>query len=197
MDTAWLSSWLTDLSLSEYVVVFANAGYTTPEQCATIRDREALKSIGVSKLGHLNRLCRAIEKLGSGINGGGGGGEVGNSSMTLPLSSSGRDGVVIAAGGAGGGGVGRATALQQSKSATMIPSSGEGMCLWHGRKTGSRKTYTTLTTPALDYVYTNIRTCICACVCVCLYMYIHILCECACVAVRVCMCACVTVRVHM
>jgi hypothetical protein len=122
MDTAWLSSWLTDLSLSEYVVVFASAGYTTPEQCATIRDREALKSIGVNKLGHLNRLCRAIEKLGSEINGGRG---VVDSSMTLPLSSSGRDGSVSIAGGGGGGG--RATTLQQSKSATMIPMSGEGM----------------------------------------------------------------------
>ena len=144
MATAWLSSWLTDLSLSEYVVVFANAGYTTPEQCATIRDREALKSIGVNKLGHLNRLYRAIEKLGSEINGGGGrGGIDGSSSMTLPLSSSSRDGVVIPAvgGGGGGGEGGRATALHQSKSATMIPSSREGMFSWHSRKTGSQKTY--------------------------------------------------------
>ena len=120
MATAWLNTWLTDLSLSDYVVVFAKAGYTTPEQCATIRDREKLKSIGVSKLGHLNRLYRAIEKLGSEINGGGG---AVDSSSTLPLfgSNSSHDGMV-----AGGG---RATALQQSKSATMIPMSGEGMCL--------------------------------------------------------------------
>ncbi len=107
-------------------MVFANAGYTTPEQCATIRDREALKSIGVNKLGHLNRLYRAIEKLGSEINGGGslgGGGGVVDNSMTLPLSNSGLDGGVFGAGGGGG----RATALQQSKSATMIPMSGEGM----------------------------------------------------------------------
>ena len=116
MDMAWLSTWLTDLNLSEYAIVFANAGYTTPEQCATIRDREELKTIGVSKLGHLNRLCRAIEKLGSEINGGGRGG---GDNLTLPLSSSTHDGV--AAGG-------RVPALQQSKSATMIPMSGEGMC---------------------------------------------------------------------
>ena len=164
MATAWLSSWLTDLSLSEYVVVFANAGYTTPEQCATIRDREALKSIGVNKLGHLNRLYRAIEKLGSEINGGGEGrGGIDGSSMTLPLSNSGRDGVIIPAVGGGGGEGGRATALHQSKSATMIPSSREGMCSWHSRKTGSQKTYM-YTTLALEYVYIDVR----------IYMYVHV-----------------------
>ena len=114
MDTAWLETWLTELSLSEYVRVFVNAGYTTPEQCAAIRDRDELKSIGVSKLGHLTRLIRAIEKLGSEINGGAGG-----DSSTLPLSNSVRDGVVTG---------GRMVAMQQSKSATMIPMSGEGMC---------------------------------------------------------------------
>lgn len=102
--------------------MFARAGYTTPELCATIRDREELKSIGVGKLGHLNRLCRAIEKLGSEINGGGRGGGMAFDSSTLPVSSAvSRDGVV-----AGGG---RTMAQQQSKSATMIPMSGEGMCL--------------------------------------------------------------------
>ena len=153
-------------------MVFANAGYTTPEQCATIRDREALKSIGVSKLGHLNRLYRAIEKLGSEINGGGGGGGRGGidgSSMTLPLSNSGRDGVVVPAVGEGEGG--RATALHQSKSATMIPSSREGMCSWHSRKTGSQKTYmyTTLAL-ALEYVYIDI----CIYVHVCMSVHVHV-----------------------
>ena len=146
-------------------MVFANAGYTTPEQCATIRDREALKSIGVNKLGHLNRLYRAIEKLGSEINGGGEGrGGIDGSSMTLPLSNSGRDGIIIpAVGGGGGGEGGRATALHQSKSATMIPSSREGMCSWHSRKTGSQKTYM-YTTLALEYVYIDVR----------IYMYVHV-----------------------
>ena len=98
-------------------MTFANAGYTTPEQCATIRDRDALKHIGVSKLGHLTRLIRAIEKLGSEINGRevGGGGD----SSTLPLSNSVHDGDVVG---------GRSVALHQSKSATMTPMSGEGMC---------------------------------------------------------------------
>ena len=115
MDTAWLEIWLTELSLSEYVGVFANAGYTTPEQCATIRDKDKLKSIGVSKLGHLNRLIRAIEKLGSEVNGGGS-----IDSSTLPLSNNVRDGVTAGR---------RVMTMQQSKSATMIPMSVEGMWL--------------------------------------------------------------------
>ena len=69
MDTAWLTSWLTELNLPEYIDTFGNAGYTTPELCATIGDKEKLKSIGVSKVGHLNRLFRAVEKLGSELNG--------------------------------------------------------------------------------------------------------------------------------
>ena len=69
MDNEWLVSWLTDLSLSEYIATFERAGYLTPEQCASIRDREQLKSIGVTKIGHLNRLFRAVEKLGSDLRG--------------------------------------------------------------------------------------------------------------------------------
>ena len=110
MATAWLCSWLTELSLSDYIEVFENSGYTTPEQCITIKDREVLKSIGVHKLGHLNRLYRAIEKLGCEMNGERG---EGADTSTLPLSS----------GGVVSGERAAADGVQQSKSTTR---SGEG-----------------------------------------------------------------------
>lgn len=66
----WLFSWLSDLNLAEYYPVFNQRGLLAPNMLAySVLDRDQLKSIGVTKMGHVNRLFRAIEKLRS--NGGG------------------------------------------------------------------------------------------------------------------------------
>lgn len=70
MESNWLSSWLENLSLSEYTATFADKGYSSPHLIATIRDKDDLKRIGVTKIGHLNRIYRAVEKLKSEHGGG-------------------------------------------------------------------------------------------------------------------------------
>ena len=133
MDTTWLSSWLTELNLPEYIVTFEDAGYTTPEQCATIRDREELKSIGVTKLGHLNRLYRAVEKLGSELNGDGVA-EVPAVSATLPREfNSVHHGSELQLSE-------KSHTIQQSKSASLSSLSREGMATCSAL-TGSQKTF--------------------------------------------------------
>ena len=57
-----LSTWLQNLNLSEYETNFTENGYSTCKQCQNISKQE-LRQIGVTKVGHLNRLFRAIEKL--------------------------------------------------------------------------------------------------------------------------------------
>ena len=118
MDSEWLASWLSELSLTEYTATFEGAGYTSPELCATITDKEQLKSIGVTKVGHLNRLFRAVEKLGSDLRGDGMAAAA-TESATLPRDLSGvpdsRPPV-------------RAVMLEQSKSASLSSLSREGMC---------------------------------------------------------------------
>lgn len=61
----WLHQWLTTLNLSEYQATFIQYGLNVPERLKSVVDREQLKAIGVTKMGHLNRLFRAIEKLKS------------------------------------------------------------------------------------------------------------------------------------
>ena len=63
----WLGEWLTGLNLSEYQDAFTKHGYTSSEVCAAI-SKEELKRIGVTKVGHLNRLNRALEKLKYDVN---------------------------------------------------------------------------------------------------------------------------------
>ena len=58
-----LQSWLVDLNLAEYWDVLYSRGYSSPNDLVSIADREQLKALGVTKVGHLTRLYRAIEKL--------------------------------------------------------------------------------------------------------------------------------------
>ncbi len=58
-----IEPWLEAINLHEYVPSLISQGYNTLDKCATIRDKTALKELGVTKVGHLNRLFRAIEKL--------------------------------------------------------------------------------------------------------------------------------------
>ncbi len=58
-----IESWLEAINLQEYVPILIDQGYDTLQKCATIVDKTALKELGVTKVGHLNRLLRAIEKL--------------------------------------------------------------------------------------------------------------------------------------
>ena len=60
----WLADWLHTLNLSEYYQVFAGQGLTTLDRVQGI-DKAQLNSIGITKLGHVNRLCKAAEKLNS------------------------------------------------------------------------------------------------------------------------------------
>ena len=60
-----LTTWLQNLNLSEYQSSFTDNGYNTCDQCLRIISKEELKRIGVTKVGHVNRLFRAIEKLRS------------------------------------------------------------------------------------------------------------------------------------
>ncbi len=62
-DEDWLSTWLQNLNLSEYWSNFVNNGYNSSELCCTILDKHELNRIGVGKVGHVNRLFRALEKL--------------------------------------------------------------------------------------------------------------------------------------
>ena len=74
MSEGWLQSWLVGLNLSEYLDTLSQRGYTSPKVLASIVERDQLKAIGVTKMGHLNRLFRAIEKLrsdGDGVEDGG------------------------------------------------------------------------------------------------------------------------------
>lgn len=70
MSESWLQSWLNNLNLSEYHQTLAKCGYASPESLAFIVDRDQLKAIGVTKMGHLSRLFRAIEKLRGDAGGG-------------------------------------------------------------------------------------------------------------------------------
>ena len=59
-----LTTWLQNLNLSEYQSTFTDSGYNTCDQCLSI-SKEDLRRIGITKVGHVNRLFRAIEKLRS------------------------------------------------------------------------------------------------------------------------------------
>ena len=64
MDPDWVVTWLRELNLSEYQDNFCNNGYRTHEECLEI-EKEDLKRIDIVKVGHVNRLYRAVEKLRS------------------------------------------------------------------------------------------------------------------------------------
>ena len=63
MSEQWLYSWLHDLNLAEYVDCLSQHGCVSPKTLASIVERDQLKAIGVTKMGHISRLLRAIEKL--------------------------------------------------------------------------------------------------------------------------------------
>lgn len=65
MSESWLRLWLEGLNLAEYLDVLGQHGYSSPNSLASIVERDQLKAIGVTKMGHLSRLFRAIEKLRS------------------------------------------------------------------------------------------------------------------------------------
>lgn len=89
MSESWLQSWLDGLNLAEYLDLLSQHGYSSPKALASIVEREQLKAMGVTKMGHLSRLFRAIEKLRSD------GGDIGpsvspsleNHGSTLPNST--------------------------------------------------------------------------------------------------------------
>ena len=88
----WLLSWLTNLNLTEYQETFHQRGYLTPHQVSSIVERDQLKALGVNKMGHVNRLFRAIEKLrDDGIDGESRGGGAGQLVLTEPSLNSGLD----------------------------------------------------------------------------------------------------------
>ena len=61
-DSNWFETWLQDLSLTEYIPQLEGNNLTTPTALSSVT-KDQLKSIGIVKLGHLNRLCKAIERL--------------------------------------------------------------------------------------------------------------------------------------
>ncbi len=105
MSESWLQTWLVGLNLAEYEDVLQSHGYTSPKNLASILERDQLKAMGVTKVGHLTRLFRAIQKLRSDGVGGEGSAEdgatssLGNSlppaptvSTTTPVDSYGKNG---------------------------------------------------------------------------------------------------------
>ena len=64
MASSWLSSWLESLSLSEYVDLFTDHGLTESHLLSHI-DKNKLKALGLVKVGHQNRILRAVDKIRS------------------------------------------------------------------------------------------------------------------------------------
>lgn len=91
-----IRTWLEAVHLQDYVPVLISQGYDTLNKCATIRGKQALKDMGVTKVGHLNRLLRAIEKL-----------QIEQNSATLPANATLNDWICED---------------KKSKSLTLIPS---------------------------------------------------------------------------
>ena len=58
----WLAEWLQELNLTDYLANFETAGLTTMEQIAAL-EQPILESIGITKIGHINRLQKAVESL--------------------------------------------------------------------------------------------------------------------------------------
>ncbi|CAI8037935.1 hypothetical protein GBAR_LOCUS21186 [Geodia barretti] len=64
MASEWLTTWLESLSLSEYADLFTRYGYIQRHQFLNV-DKNVLKTLGLVKVGHQNRLLRAVAKLQS------------------------------------------------------------------------------------------------------------------------------------
>ena len=100
MSERWLQTWLEGLSLAEYKDTLHSHGYTSPEGLASILDRDQLKGMGVTKMGHLTRLFRAIQKLRTdGVEGGSAEDSpvpsLSNSVQPPPLESNGNNGMMV------------------------------------------------------------------------------------------------------
>ena len=62
MSDSWLSTWLQELNLLDYYTILSDNGLQNKHILAHT-NKHQLKEIGITKLGHLNRLCKAVEKL--------------------------------------------------------------------------------------------------------------------------------------
>ena len=57
-----VAAWLDKLGLPEYAENFLSAGYCTLQQCVTLSKAD-LSAIGITKLGHICRLVRDLERM--------------------------------------------------------------------------------------------------------------------------------------
>ena len=57
-----VAAWLDKLGLKEYTEKFLFAGYSSLQQCVSLSKADLL-AIGITKLGHVNRLFRDLQKM--------------------------------------------------------------------------------------------------------------------------------------
>ena len=57
-----VAAWLDKLGLTEYTDQFLTAGYSSLQQCVSLSKAD-LMTIGIAKLGHINRLFRDLETM--------------------------------------------------------------------------------------------------------------------------------------
>ena len=59
-----VATWLDKLGIPEYTDRFLSAGYTSVQQCVTL-SKDDLSDIGITKMGHVCRLFRDLERMKS------------------------------------------------------------------------------------------------------------------------------------
>lgn len=59
-----VATWLDKLGVPEYTDRFLSAGYTSLQQCVTL-SKDDLSDIGITKIGHVCRLFRDLERMKS------------------------------------------------------------------------------------------------------------------------------------
>ena len=57
-----IKEWLHDIKMSSYIPHFTQAGFTQLSDLAGLQDRD-LQAIGVSLIGHRNKMLRTIRSL--------------------------------------------------------------------------------------------------------------------------------------
>lgn len=57
-----IAAWLNKLGLNEYTEKFLFAGYSSLQQCVSLSKAD-LSAIGITKLGHVNRLFRDLQRM--------------------------------------------------------------------------------------------------------------------------------------
>lgn len=70
--------WLEKLDLPQYIKKFLAAGYSSLKQCLTLSKAD-LSTIGVTKIGHVTRMFRDLERIKAD-------GELESSSLPIPMS---------------------------------------------------------------------------------------------------------------